>query len=482
MKRILPLALLALALATPAGAAQQKLNVLFISVDDMNNDLGCYGHPLVKSPNIDRLAARGVRFEHAYCQFPLCNPSRASLLTGLRPDTTRVLDLKYHFRQGLPEVVTLPQMFIKSGYDVARIGKMYHYGNPGDIGTAGLDDRASWGERFNPAGRDKTALEPDIMNYTPKRGLGSSISFLADPTGTDLEHTDGKVAAQTIEWLEKHKHEPFFVGAGFYKPHCPYVTPKKYFDLYQMDQISLPPITTNTPKDYPRLAFSGYNPWPYVGVTPDQAREGKRAYYAAISFVDGQVGRLLDAVDRLGLRDNTIIVFWSDHGYHLGEHGLWFKQSCFEEAARVPLIISVPGLKTAGQASPRPVELLDLYPTLADVAGLTPPPGLQGASLRPLLLNPAAPWQRPAYTQVQRSEGPGHSVRTERWRYTQWLRGAQGEELYDHENDPQELHNLAALPKYAATVTQLKALLRQVHPVPVPGGKAETGARAKYSD
>lgn len=482
MKPILPLALLALALAAPAGAAQQKLNVLFISVDDMNNDLGCYGHPLVKSPNIDRLAARGVRFEHAYCQFPLCNPSRASLMTGLRPDTTRVLDLKYHFRQGLPEVVTLPQMFIKNGYNVARIGKMYHYGNPGDIGTDGLDDRVSWMERFNPAGRDKTALEPDIMNYTPKRGLGSSMSFLADPTGTDLEHTDGKVAAQTIEWLEKHKHQPFFVGAGFYKPHCPYVTPKKYFDLYRMDQISLPAITTNTPKDYPALALSAYNPWPYIGVTPDQARECKRAYYAAISFVDGQVGRLLDAVDRLGLRDNTIIVFWSDHGYHLGEHGLWFKQSCFEEAARVPLIISVPGLKTAGQASPRPVELLDLYPTLADVAGLPPPPGLQGASLRALLLNPAAPWQRPAYTQVQRPEGPGHSVRTERWRYTQWRRGAAGEELYDHENDPQELHNLAALPKYASTVAQMKALLQQMHPVPVPGGKAEKGARAKYSN
>lgn len=482
MKSILTTTLLALVLAVPAGAAQKKFNVLFISVDDMNNDLGCYGHPLVKSPNIDRLAARGVRFDRAYCQFPLCSPSRSSVLTGLRPDATRVFDLKYHFRQGLPDVVTLPQMFMKNGYYVARVGKMYHYGNPGDIGTAGLDDRVSWKERLNPAGRDKTALEPDIMNHTPKRGLGSSMSFLADPTGTDLEHTDGKVAAQAIALMEKHKNEPFFIGAGFYKPHCPYVTPKKYFDLYRMEDITLPPITTNTPKDYPTLALSGYKPWPYVGATPDQARECKRAYYAAISFVDAQIGRLLDAVDRLGLRDNTVIVFWSDHGYHLGEHGLWFKQSCFEEAARVPLIISVPGFKSAGQASPRMAELVGLYPTLAEVTGLTPPAGLQGFSLRPLLLNPTAKWEHPAYTQVRRPEGPGHSVRTERWRYTQWVRGAHGDELYDQEKDPQELRNLAALPEHASTVAQMKALLQKIHPVPVKGGIAEPGTKAKYSN
>ncbi len=217
-------------------------------------------------------------------------------------------------------------------------------------------------------------------------------------------------------------------------------------------------------------------------MTPDQARECKRAYYAAISFVDAQIGRLLDAVDRLGLRDNTIIVFWSDHGYHLGEHGLWFKQSCFEEAARVPMIIIVPGLKTAGQTSPRLAELVDLYPTLADLAGLTPPPGLEGVSLRPLLLNPTAKWDHPAFTQVQRGKAPGHSVRTDRWRYTEWDRGARGEELYEQANDPQELHNLAALPKYAATVAEMKVLLKQAHPVPVQGGKAEPGTRAKFSN
>ena len=240
MKRALSFAWLTVVLATSLCAADKKLNVLFIAVDDMNNDLRCYGHPLVRSPNIDRLATRGVRFDHAYCQFPLCSPSRSSLLTGLRPDTTRVFDLKYHFRQGLPDVVTLPQTFMRNGYYVARVGKMYHYGNPGDIGTSGLDDRASWREHFNPAGRDKTALEPDIMNYTPKRGLGAAMAFLADKTGKDEEHTDGKVATQTIALLEQHKSEPFFIAAGFYKPHCPWITPKKYFDLYPVAKITLP--------------------------------------------------------------------------------------------------------------------------------------------------------------------------------------------------------------------------------------------------
>ncbi len=465
-----------------AFAARSKLNVLFISVDDMNNDLGCFGHPLVKSPSIDRLAARGVRFDRAYCQFPLCSPSRSSLLTGLRPDSTRVFDLQYHFRQDLPDVLTLPQMFIRNGYYVARVGKMYHYGNPGDIGTNGLDDRVSWMERFNPAGRDKTTLELDIINYTPKRGLGSAMAFLADPTGTDTQHTDGKVTDQAIQLLEAHKDRPFFIAAGFYKPHTPWVTPKKYFDLYPMDPIALPKITPQTPDEYPAPALASTRPWPYFGITPEQARECKRAYYAAISFVDAQIGRLLDAVDRLGLRDNTIIVFWSDHGYHLGEHGLWFKQSCFEESARVPLIVSVPGQKTAGQASTRPVELVDLYPTLAELAGLTLPQHLQGFSLRPLIDEPRAPWDHPAYTQVQRGADPGHSVRTERWRYTEWGFGKKGQELYDHENDPQELCNLAKDAKYADVVAQMKTLLQRVHPTAVQGGKAQPGIRQKFSN
>ena len=480
-----PAILLVLIFHIPARAAEaptKRLNVLFIAVDDMNNDLGCYGSPIVKSPSIDRLASQGLRFEHAYCQYALCSPSRSSLMTGLRPDTTRVFDLQYHFRQGLPDVVTIPQMFMKNGYFAARIGKIYHYGNPGDIGTNGLDDKASWMERFNPAGRDRTALEIDVMNYTPGRGLGSAMAFYADPTGADDQHTDGKVADQTIALMEKHKDGPFFIGCGFYKPHCPWITPKKYFDLYSMDQIKLPSIDDQTPSKYPAPALASTKPWPYFGVKPDEARECKRAYYAAISFVDAQIGRVLEAVDRLGLADNTIIVFWSDHGYHLGEHGLWFKQSCFEEACRVPLIIRTPGMKTAGKASPRLVELVDLYPTLADLAGLTPPTTLEGFSVRPLLEDPESTWDHPAFSQVQRGSFPGHSVRTDRWRYTEWARGAKGSELYDHDADPQELHNLASDPTHAEIVTQMKSLLKAAHPKPITGGNAEPGTRAKFSD
>ncbi len=475
-QRFLRSILVALALLVGAAAADPvKPNVLFIAVDDMNNDLGCYGNPLVKSPNIDHLATLGVKFEHAYCQFPLCSPSRSSLMTGLRPDTTRVFDLQYHFREGLPKVVTLPQLFSQNGYYAGRVGKIYHYGNPDHIGTAGLDDPASWQEAFNPAGRDKTALEPDVMNYTPKNHLGAAMAFLSDATGHDEEHTDGKVATQAIKLLEAHRDGPFFLAVGFYKPHCPWICPSKYFAKYALDTITLPALAPDLLKTVPPPALASTKPWPYMGVTPDQARECKLAYYAAISFVDAQVGRVLDALDRLGLREKTIVVFWSDHGYHLGEHGLWMKQSCFEEAARVPVIIVPPGTKQAGQVSPRTVELLDLYPTIADLAGLTPPEGLQGASLRPLLENPSASWQRPAFTQVQRGGFPGHSVRTERWRYTDWAYGAKGAELYDQQQDPHELHNLADDPSLAPVVAEMKGLLKRVHPAPVAGGKSTPG-------
>lgn len=455
--------------------APKKLNVLFIAADDLNNDLGTYGHPFVKSPNLDKLAARGVKFDRAYCQLPWCSPSRASLMTGLRPDTTRVMDLNYHFREGLPNVVTLPQAFMKAGYYAARVGKIYHYGNPGDIGTSGLDDPASWNEVKNPAGMDHTSLELDIMNYTPKSALGTAMAVLADAKGSDEEHTDGKVATEAIKLLEANKDRPFFLAVGFYKPHCPWVAPKKWFDLYKLEQEVLPPIAADWKKTVPEYAYAGAPAWPYRGVTPEQARECRLGYHATISFLDAQIGRIIEALDRLGLAENTIIVFWSDHGYHLGEHGLWMKQTCYEEATRVPLIVVAPKVTRAGGVSPRTVELVDMYPTLTDLAGIAAPSNLEGVSLKPLLENPQAPWGRAAYSQVNRAGSggvQGYSVRTERWRFTEWDYGEKGMELYDHDKDPQELTNVASDPANVSTVAELKALNRKMHPVKVLPGKA----------
>ena len=235
LRKIVGVLLVCLFYLSPLTAQPRKLNVLFISSDDLNNDLGTYGHPLVKSPNIDRLAKRGVRFDRAYTQFPLCSPSRSSMMTGLRPDTTKVYDLVKHFREALPEVVTMSQLFQQNGYFAARVGKIYHYGNPGQIGTDGLDDAPSWNVRINPRGVDKDE-EKVLTNLTPKRGLGASLSFYASPA-PDEEHTDGKVALETIKLLEQNKDKPFFIAAGFYRPHCPYIAPQKYFDMYPLDKI-----------------------------------------------------------------------------------------------------------------------------------------------------------------------------------------------------------------------------------------------------
>jgi iduronate 2-sulfatase len=430
-------------------------NVLFIAVDDMNNDLGTYGNPQVKSPNIDALAARGVRFDRAYNQFPFCSPSRSSLMTGLRPARTKVSNLSYHFRRGLPNVVTLPQAFRNNGYFAARVGKIYHYGNPGDIGTNGLDDPPSWEKVVNPRGRDKD--EEKLIEFKgPKRALGSSLGVLA-AEGTDEEQTDGKVANEAIKLMEESRGRPFFVAAGFFRPHCPYVAPKKYYELYPLDQITVPSFTADMASKFLPSALASTKPWPYLGATEAEAREAKRGYYATISFVDAQIGRLLAALDRMGLRDNTLVVFWSDHGYSLGEHGLWMKKSLFEESARSPLIFAGPGVPK-GKASPRTVEFVDIYPTLADLAGLAAPKDLDGVSLRPLLENPTAAWTRPAFTEVE-GGGSGRSVRTERWRYTEWAEGKNGAELYDHDADAKEMRNLATDAAFAPVVAELKQLL-----------------------
>ena len=440
--------------------SSRRLNVLFIAADDLNSDLGCYGHPVVKSPNIDRLAAHGVRFDRAYCQFPLCSPSRSSLMTGRRPDRTRVYDLRTHFRESLPDVVTLPQLFQRNGYFAARVGKIYHYGNPGDIGTNGLDDEPSWNLRINPRGVDKDE-EKVLTNHTPARGLGSSLSLYASPA-PDEDHTDGRVAAETIRLLEQNKDKPFFIAAGFYRPHCPYIAPKKYFDLYPVEKIAAPDFSER--EQARLLPASLFTAQPHFGVGVQAQREAIQAYYASISFLDANVGRLLDALDRLGLAGNTMVVFWSDHGYLLGQHGQWMKMTLFDGSARNPLLIAGPGVTAKGKACGRTVELLDLYPTLADLCGLSSVPGnLDGRSLRPLLTNPRAKWDKPAITQLRRgsAEPPymGYSVRNERYRYTEWDEGRKGAELYDYERDPKESQNLASDSKYASVVAEMRRLL-----------------------
>jgi len=453
------LCLAACVVATPVVAQQRARgpNVLLIMADDLNDDMGVFGHPMVKTPNLDRLAKRAVRFDRAYNQFPLCSPSRVSMLTGLRPDTTKIYELQTDFRTILPDVQTLPQMFKRNGYLTARVGKIFHYGNPGQIGTSGLDDPASWDVFVNPRGIDKDE-EAVLTNLTPARQLGSALAFYASPA-PDEQHTDGKVAAETIALLEKNKDRPFFIGAGFYRPHCPFIAPRKYFDLYPLDRIEAPRAAPGSLQP-PAAWFTVPPNW---GVGEEGQRMTIQAYYASISFLDANVGRLLDALDRLKLADNTIIVFMSDHGYHLGERGQWMKQTLFERSARSPLMIAGPGVAAKGRSTTRIVEFIDLYPTLADLSGVPAPPGLHGRSLKPLLENPQASWDHPALTQVRRgsdaSNFMGYSVRTDKWRYTEWDEGKRGVELYDETADPAEMRNLASDPAHVKTAAEMKQLL-----------------------
>jgi uncharacterized sulfatase len=461
------------AFAEPA----QKMNVLFIVSDDLtNNTLGCYGSPICRSPNIDKLASKGVRFDRAYCQFPLCNPSRASFLTGLRPDITRVYENATQFRKNVPDAQSLPQTFRKAGYFVARVGKLYHYGVPAQIGTDGLDDPPSWEKVVNPRGRDKDD-EESIFTLNPMANgparFGGVLSWLA-AQGTDAEQTDGKTAAEIVQLLEASKDRPFFLACGFFRPHTPYVAPKKYFDMYPTETIKLPAVPDKHRDSAPAPAFASHKK-EQEKLTDDLRRQALQAYYASTTFMDAQLGQVVDALERLKLADRTIVVFFSDHGYHLGEHGLWQKMSLFENSTRVPLVIYDPRAKGNGKASPRTVELVDLHPTLAELCGLTPPQGLTGKSLKPLLDDPASPWDKPALTQVSRGtptatgeklpDRPawfmGYSVRNERYRYTEWDGGAKGVQLYDYQSDPQELKNLANDPGSAEVIRRMKQLLQQ---------------------
>ena len=434
------------------GSLNAKPNVLFIAADDLSCALGCYGDPIAKTPHLDRLAATGTCFLNAYNQLPLCNPTRASVMTGLRPDTIKVYDLDRHFRDEVPEAVTLSQQFMKHGWWAGRVGKIYHYNVPASIGTDGFDDPPSWQKTINPIGRDKTD-EHLVFNAEPHRKISAALSWLT-ADGKDEEQTDGMIATEAIKLMEEKKGDPFFIAAGFFRPHTPFVAPKKYFDMYPLEEMRLPFAPSDDREDIPTAAFAHNCPIPHYGLDEVTCLKAMQAYYACVSFIDAQVGRMLDALDRLELTDNTIVVFWSDHGYHLGEHnGIWQKRTLFEQGAKAPLIIRNPKAGGKGQPCRRIVEFVDIYPTLTELAGLPTPKEVEGRSLKRLLDNPLTQWNGTAITQVlrpadNRLKEPvmGRSIRTERWRYSDWGEGKYGEELYDHFADPMEFNNLALNP------------------------------------
>ena len=493
---VLPLLLCFIA-GSLRAAEPAKPNVLFIMTDDMTGTLGCMGDPIAQTPNIDRLARSGVLFTHAYCQQPLCNPSRASLLTGLRPDTLKVYDLQTNFRTTWRHAGTLPQFFRNQGYFSARVGKIFHYGVPRQIGNSGMDDSDSWDWSINPRGRDK---DDEDQLHVLTRGTGTTLGFAMawlEMGGTDEEQTDGITVAESIRVIERYggnPKRPLWLGAGFYRPHTPWVATKRWFDLYPREKIKLPANPAGDLDDIPPIALK-IKP-PNYNLRESDLIDCLRGYYAAVSFVDDQVGQLLAVLEKKNMIDNTIIVFVSDHGFLLGEHGQWQKEMLFEEAARAPLIIVPPGGLRRPKAEERQwkcdriVEFIDIYPTIAALAGIGQPRGqtLQGRDLAPLLRDPQAPWDHPALTQTPRPvDGQivmGYSLRTERWRYTEWGRdGEHGRELYDHANDPREFTNLAQADSAAhgATMQQLHEQIEKLKAsaTPPPAGAAAPKKAAK---
>jgi len=448
---------------------EQKYNVLFIAVDDLRPDLGCYGDPVAVTPNIDLLASDGMTFIRAYCQQAVCAPSRASIMTGLRPDNIRVWDLQTHFRENMPDVVTLPQYFKNQGYHTREVGKIYH-------DPLKAKDPQSWSapSRFHVTQNGRGHKYVLDENCTGK--MKAAATEMADVP--DTAYIDGKVCLAAIEILNEIKDSTFFLAVGFRRPHLPFSSPEKYWDLYKPEE--LPPIKNPAPPaGVPEIALHnwkelrGYTDMPYIGdVGPKEVLRLRWGYYAAVSYIDAQIGKLVHELKRLNLYSNTIIVLWSDHGYHLGEHNLWCKITNFELDTRVPLIICLPEQKTAGSRTNAIVELVDVYPTLADVCGFDIPEGLDGQSMKPILEDPDVAWAKPALSQFPRpgyyKEQPdymGYSIRTDQYRYTKWIRIETGEafarELYDHFTDPGEEVNLAVEEKSKEIILDLDQVLME---------------------
>lgn len=426
--------------AVSLSAQGSKPNVLFIAIDDLNDWIGCLGgHPDVKTPNIDRLAKRGVLFTKAYCAAPVCNPSRTALMTGLRPSTTGVYENRHPWREAplLKNAVTLAQHFMANGYDVRGGGKIFHNS---------YNDPASWHEWL------KEPPNP-VPDKRPANGIPNKAQFDWGPVDCDdKEMSDWKVAEWASAQLRKKRDKPFFLAPGFIRPHLPWYVPRKYFELYNAETVTLPVVKDDDLDDVPpegrRLALrSGDHK---AVLEHGQWRRAVQGYLASISFTDACVGKVLDALDASEYAKNTIVVLWSDHGWHLGEKLHWRKFALWEEATRNPFMMVVPGVTRPGMRCDRTVDYMSLYPTMIELCGLTPKSGLEGISIVPLLKNPAARWDRPAVTTYERGN---HSVRSERWRYIRYYDGS--EELYDHAGDDMEWTNLASKPEFTKVKTEL---------------------------
>jgi choline-sulfatase len=441
-----------------AASEEKQPNVLLIMSDDLCTALSGFGHRECKTPHLDRLAARGVKFERAYCQFPLCGPSRTSIMTGLYPGTTGATGNKSSFRKNTPNLISMSELFLKNGYTTTRISKIYHMGVPPDIlsGGDGTDDPQSWGQKFNIKGPEQNA-PGDYELLSPKMQSKGMAFIQVEADGDDLAHADGMAAKKAVELLGEYKNDPFFLAVGFVRPHVPLVAPRPYFATYPPEAVTLPEVPEGDLDDVPVAARAMANEDRY-GMNEEQKKKALAAYYASVSYMDAQVGKLLDALDAEGLTDRTVVVFTSDHGYNMGEHDCWQKLSLFEDTLRVPFIISAPWLSPPNRSSKEIVELIDLYPTLADLCGLEAPKYLQGATLRPLLdANANKQWNKSAAYTITKG---GESLRTADWRLNRWGKGSDQLELYDQINDPNEYTNLANNPEYAKIKDQLLSQLR----------------------
>jgi arylsulfatase A-like enzyme len=444
----------------------EKVNVLFIVADDLNCALGAYGDPLAKTPNIDRLAKEGLLFTEAHVQYPLCGPSRVSFMTSLYPDQTKSKDLRLFVRQTIPDVVTLGQKLRLENYHSVRVGKIYHYHNPRDIGTAGHDDSFTWDRTVNPYGRDK---KEEYKLEGLKEVLNGGVLSWFEADGTDEEQTDGLGATATMAFLDEFaaSGENFFLAFGLYRPHVPFVAPKAYFDMYDINDFYVPESNEAYLQSLPKPAAKSIRAKKeQLDLDPELAKKIKHAYYATTSFVDAQVGRVLDKLKETGLDKNTIVVFTSDHGYHLGEHGHWQKQTLFNDATRVPLIFAGPGIKSNKGNVNAPVELVDIYPTIMDMLQMKTPQFVQGKSLMPYFDGARDPVRKNALTELRVNSpsgwSKGYSIKTKRYRLTQWQHEeSMHYELYDHKFDAAELNNIATKAAYALVLDSLRFVIQE---------------------